>query len=111
MALVSSSVRKYGLLVACVVFLLSLPVFSQANLGRILGSATDQTGGVIAGATVTVLDVQRGISRTLTTDGAGEYNAPNLTPGTYTVRVEPLRGLQRSQCRHRRGRFFDFVAH
>lgn len=88
MTLVSSSVRKCGLFVTCVVFLLSVPVFSQANLGRILGSVTDQTGGVIAGATVTVLDVQRGISRTLTTDGAGEYNAPNLTPGTYTVRVE-----------------------
>jgi hypothetical protein len=24
----------------------------------------------------------------LTTDSAGEYNAPNLIPGTYTVRIE-----------------------
>jgi Carboxypeptidase regulatory-like domain len=61
---------------------------AQANLGRIIGSITDQTGGAIAGATVTVLDVQRGISRTLTADAAGEYNAPNLTPGAYTVRAE-----------------------
>jgi outer membrane receptor protein involved in Fe transport len=53
-----------------------------------LGAVTDQSGGVVAGATVTVLDVQRGISRTLTTDAAGEYNAPNLTPGSYTVRAE-----------------------
>ena len=29
-----------------------------------------------------------GIKRTLTTDEAGEYNAPNLTPGTYTVHAE-----------------------
>ena len=28
------------------------------------------------------------ISRTLTSDDAGEYNAPNLTPGAYTVRAE-----------------------
>jgi hypothetical protein len=68
--------------------LLSLPVFSQLNLGRILGAITDQSGGAIAGATVTVVDVARGVSRPLTTDGAGEYNAPGLTPGTYTVRAE-----------------------
>ncbi len=63
-------------------------VHAQANLGRISGTITDQTGGVITGATVTVLDVQRGVSRTLTTDDAGEYVAPNLTPGTYTVSAE-----------------------
>ena len=70
------------------VLLFCLPVFSQLNLGRIFGGIADQTGGAIAGATVTVTDVQRGISRTLTTDEAGEYSAPSLTPGTYTVRAE-----------------------
>jgi len=67
---------------------LCLSAFSQGNFGRILGAVTDQTGGVISGATVIVLDTQRGVSRTLTTDAAGEYNAPTLIPGTYTVRVE-----------------------
>src|ERR1700726_203839 len=70
------------------VLLLCLPSFSQGNFGRILGTVTDQSGGVIAGATVTVLDTQRGVARTLTTDEAGEYNAPTLIPGTYTVRAE-----------------------
>src|ERR1700687_2906623 len=70
------------------IFLISLPLFSQANAGRILGSVIDQTGGVMAGVTWTVTDVQRGISRTLTTDQAGEYAAPSLLPGTYTVRAE-----------------------
>src|SRR5467141_122664 len=68
--------------------LFSLPAFSQGNFGRILGTVTDQSGGVISGATVTVLDKDRGVSRTLTTDDAGAYNAPNLTPGNYTVRAE-----------------------
>src|SRR5665213_759794 len=63
-----------------------LPAFSQGSAGRILGTVTDQSGGVIAGATVTVMDVQRGVTRTLTTDQAGEYSAPDLVPGTYTVR-------------------------
>ncbi len=64
-----------------------LPAFPQGSEGRILGSVTDQSGGVVAGATVTVMDVQRGVTRTLTTDQAGEYLAPDLVPGAYTVRA------------------------
>ena len=70
------------------VLLFSLALFAQGSSGRILGTVTDQTGAVLAGATVTVTDMERGLARTLTTDQAGEYNAPTLIPGTYTVRVE-----------------------
>src|SRR5579862_699509 len=70
------------------VLLLCVPAFSQGNAGRIMGTVTDQSGGVVAGATVSVVDVARGVTRTLTTDDAGEYNAPNLTPGAYLVRAE-----------------------
>ena len=67
--------------VVCVL-LFSVTLFSQGNFGRILGTVSDQTGGVISGATVTVIDKDRGVARTLTTDQAGEYNAPTLIPGT-----------------------------
>jgi hypothetical protein len=70
------------------IFLLSLPLFAQGNAGRILGSVTDQTGAAVVGATVTITDLQRGIVRTVTTDDAGQYFAPNLLPGTYKVRAE-----------------------
>ena len=76
-----------------VVLLFSLSLFAQGSSGRILGTVTDQSGAVIAGATVSIIDTQRGLARTLTTDQAGEYNAPNLIPGTYTVRVE-AKGFQ-----------------
>src|SRR5690348_4049984 len=69
------------------VLVLGFPLFSQINTGRILGTVTDQTGGVIAAAMVTVTNSQTGVARNLVADDAGEYNAPNLTPGTYTVRV------------------------
>jgi Carboxypeptidase regulatory-like domain/TonB dependent receptor len=83
---------------ALAILLLCVPVFSQGTNGRILGIVTDQSGGVVAGATVTVLDTERGVTRTLTTDDAGEYNAPNLIPGTYTVRAEAkgFRKLERT---------------
>ena len=62
-------------------------LFAQGSAGRIIGAITDQTGGAVSGATVSIVDTQRNLTRTLTTDGAGEYNAPNLLPGTYTVRA------------------------
>jgi len=66
----------------------SLALFAQGNSGRILGTVTDQSGAVLPNATVSIIDTERGLARTLTTDGAGEYNAPTLIPGTYTIRVE-----------------------
>jgi hypothetical protein len=76
------------------VLLLCLPAFSQGSFGRILGTVTDQSGGVVSGATVSVIDTERGVTRTLTTDDAGAYNAPNLTAGNYTVRAE-AKGFKR----------------
>ena len=73
---------------AVVVLLGCVPAFSQGTAGRIIGSITDQTGGAMSGATVTVIDTQRNTTRTLTADDSGEYNAPNLLPSTYTVRAE-----------------------
>jgi len=69
-------------------FLICLPVLPQGNAGRILGTLTDQSGGVMAGATVTVIDSARGTTRTLMTNQAGEYNGAGLLPSTYTVRAE-----------------------
>ena len=68
--------------------LLSLPAMAQSTAGRVLGSITDSTGASVAGATVVITDVQRGTSRTLATDDAGAYAAPDLTPGTYKIHVE-----------------------
>src|ERR1700733_12618533 len=78
--------------VLCLMMGLSLvncaPLFAQGSAARILGAVTDQSGGAIAGATVIVTDVNRNTARTLTTDQSGEYNAPNLLPGSYRVRAE-----------------------
>jgi len=85
----SKTIRTLSLL-GCVCWLAGLPLFSQVNTGRILGTVTDQTGGVIAGAMVTVTNTQTGVARNLTTDQAGEYVAPNLLPGTYVVRTTAM---------------------
>ena len=79
-------IQSLGLLLG--VLLLCLPAFPQLNLGSIAGTVTDPSGAVIVGAKVTVTDVERGVSRTLTADSAGEYSATSLTPGSYSVRAE-----------------------
>src|SRR5579871_3159452 len=79
---------RWLLIAAVAVFLLPTAVRAQVQTGRISGAVTDQSGGAVAGATVTVTDVARGVNRPLTTDGAGLYAAPDLIPGLYTIRAE-----------------------
>ena len=87
--IVSDTTRSVLILAAAMAMLIiPLAAFSQASQGTIQGGVFDQSGGAIPGATVTVTDVARGVKRAFTTDGAGEYVATNLTPGTYTVRAE-----------------------
>src|ERR1700733_12256508 len=70
------------------VLLISFPSFAQLNTGRVSGAVTDQSGGAIAGAKVTVTEVATGVARNLASDSAGQYAAPNLNPGIYTIRSE-----------------------
>jgi Carboxypeptidase regulatory-like domain len=82
----SLTIRLMVLIVA--VLLACPPLFAQTYTGRILGSVTDQTGAALTGATVVITDMQRGVTRTLTTDQAGEFVAPDLSPGVYKVHGE-----------------------
>src|SRR6266436_3470666 len=60
----------------------------QTQEGRILGTVTDQSGGLVKGARVTITNVDTGVSRTLETNDAGDYVAPSLPPGPYKLVVE-----------------------
>ena len=73
---------------AAAFFITSLCLWGQGSAGRIEGTVTDQSAASVPGATITIIDSERGVARTLATDTAGAYSAPNLTPGTYTVKVE-----------------------
>ncbi|HWX93240.1 MAG TPA: carboxypeptidase regulatory-like domain-containing protein [Terriglobales bacterium] len=73
---------------AAAVFLACHPLLAQTNTGRILGSVTDSTGAALDGASVIVTDLERGVSRSLRSDQAGAYVAPELLPGSYKVRAE-----------------------
>jgi hypothetical protein len=75
----------------CAALLLCLPcapASAQAVTGTILGTVTDSSGAVVPGATVTLTNTATGISRVLVSDSNGEYTAPSLRTGTYTVKAE-----------------------
>lgn len=84
------------LLATFCLFLLSVSVRAQSTSGRILGTLTDQSGAAVAGAAVTSTDIQRGTSRTVTTDESGNYAFPDLQPGTYRINVE-AKGFKREE--------------
>src|SRR5262245_18826684 len=61
---------------------------SQLGTGTISGSVQDEAGAIIAGANVTITNIGTGLTRTLTTNSSGQFNAPVLPAGEYTVKVE-----------------------
>lgn len=63
-------------------------LFAQAIYGSLAGTITDATGAVIPNATVTVTDVNKGTTRTVTSNGAGNYIVDRLIPDVYTVKAE-----------------------
>jgi Carboxypeptidase regulatory-like domain/TonB dependent receptor len=60
--------------------------FAQAtNAGDIRGSVTDSSGALISGVTVTVVNVDTGVSKSYTTNDAGLYDTNSIVTGSYTV--------------------------
>ena len=51
----------------------------------IRGTTTDQTGAILPGVQVSVLDVNKGVTTTYVTDGAGLYDTGPIVPDNYTV--------------------------
>ncbi len=68
--------------------------WSQAT-GTILGTVSDPTQAVVAGAKITVTNVDTNVSRSAETNGAGYYQIIDLIPGQYTVAAE-MSGFKRA---------------
>lgn len=75
------------LLALAVCSFVSIPAYSQVTGATLSGTLTDPSGGVVAGATITVTNTATGLVRTNTSDASGLYAVTNLIPGTYEVKV------------------------
>ncbi len=63
------------------------PLAAQSTFGTLLGTVQDASGAVVAGAQITVTEVDTGIQRTAVSDSRGDYQVFNLLPGNYQVAV------------------------
>src|SRR5438552_3904131 len=69
------------------------PVYAQVTTATIAGVAQDASGAVIPGVSVTVKNLDTGITRMVVTDEGGRYTVPDLTLGSYEVEAQ-LPGFQ-----------------
>ena len=64
---------------------ISVRLPAQVVGATLSGTVKDQSGALLPNAQISVSNVATGVTRTLTTDAAGFYSAPNLLAGTYEV--------------------------
>ncbi|HVO59438.1 MAG TPA: carboxypeptidase regulatory-like domain-containing protein [Terriglobales bacterium] len=93
--------RCTGLLIGTVsllaVVFLAPRLVAQTASGSIIGTVTDSTGAVVAGASVNVRSLSTGLTQTRTTTQSGTYSIVALEPGDYTVSVTSS-GFQGAQA-------------
>jgi Carboxypeptidase regulatory-like domain len=86
-----SAARLPGLVLPVLAGLLLMspqPADAQSVTGTILGTVKDSSGAVVPGATVVLVQTGTSTTRTVLTNAQGEYTAPNLPTGTYSVTGE-----------------------
>ena len=78
---------------------LSVPfAHAQSASGTFLGVVTDATGSVVPNAAISIVNQDTGFRRQLTTNANGEYEAPYIPLGRYTVSAQAagFRTVERS---------------
>jgi outer membrane receptor protein involved in Fe transport len=89
-----NEVRRYfpwAFLVACALLVAAVAprgVSAQSANGKILGTITDQQGGVIPNAKVTVINTATQVTNETVSDAMGNFQVLSLPLGTYRVSAE-----------------------
>ncbi|MBL8206023.1 MAG: carboxypeptidase regulatory-like domain-containing protein, partial [Blastocatellia bacterium] len=68
--------------------LFSSTVFAQSATATLTGTITDESGAVVAGATITVTDPAKQLERQVTTNSDGFFILPQLPPSQYKLKVQ-----------------------
>jgi Carboxypeptidase regulatory-like domain/TonB-dependent Receptor Plug Domain len=73
-------------LLAAFLFFLVIPfLHAQYENGSVVGTIHDASGAAIAGAVVTITNNATGVVTKITANGEGDYEAPSLHVGLYTI--------------------------
>ncbi|HEY3440735.1 MAG TPA: TonB-dependent receptor [Paludibaculum sp.] len=73
--------------------------WAQRDLGTIVGTVTDQSGGAIPNAKIVITEDATGLKYQVESGTGGEYIRPALKPGTYSVEVE-IKGFKKTTQRN-----------
>src|ERR1019366_8538166 len=78
------------LLVVCAAWIGVRPAYPQASIstGGIVGTVADESGAIVPGAKVSIINKATGRQLNVTANSSGIYNSGPLTPGDYPVRVD-----------------------
>src|ERR1022692_2542080 len=68
--------------------LTSILVWAQFETAEVLGTVTDPSGGAVAGASITLTNLDTAIQVKAVTDANGNYDFFNVRVGRYSVTVE-----------------------
>src|SRR5664279_1080709 len=80
-------------LLAAVVFMIPVALFSQEFRGTISGTISDPSGAMIVGAKVAVTEAHTGTKVPTVSDSGGHYTIPFLLPGDYDI-VAQMEGFK-----------------
>src|ERR1700737_3456672 len=64
--------------------------YAQVSGATLTGTVKDPSGSFIPDAQVSITDVATSVTRSVSSNGAGLYIAPNLLPATYEVRISAM---------------------
>jgi hypothetical protein len=79
---------SFGGLIGLFFFVFSIGAGWAQTTGTIRGTATDPSGAVVPGASVTVIQSDTHVSRAKTTNESGDYEFPALPVGRYTLAAQ-----------------------
>ncbi|HLI33957.1 MAG TPA: TonB-dependent receptor [Terriglobia bacterium] len=79
---------KHMLLALMGMLLIAGSAWSQVSRGTITGTVTDPSGAVVPGVAIKVTNTATGVTNNVITNSTGNYTAPLLPTGTYSVTAE-----------------------
>ena len=78
---------KFATITLALLLFFGLPVSAQVAGGSITGTVTGESGAAMPDVRISVKDVSTGLARTATTNTAGLYSVPDLSPGNFEMTV------------------------
>lgn len=73
--------------IAAMILALTSSAFAQTSKGFFVGNITDQTGAVVSGATIQIINASTGVTRLATSTDDGSFRFDAIDPGAYRIEI------------------------